>query len=77
MRSSAEKIPFLEFARKYEAEFNHAIYGLLGCQPPDITTRVSDYVSEIISFIEVLIRNGVAYESQGKTVLPVPTSSDD
>jgi len=71
LRSSAEKVPFLEFARKYEAEFNHAIYGLLGCRPPDITTRVTDYVTEIISFIEVLIRNGVAYESQGSVYFSV------
>lgn len=71
LRSSEMKVSFLEFARKYENEFNEDIYGLLGCMPPDITTRVTEYVKEIIAFIETLIQRGVAYESNGSVYFSV------
>lgn len=37
----------------------------LGVQHPDIVTRVSEYIPEILSFIETLENNGYAYCSNG------------
>jgi cysteinyl-tRNA synthetase len=33
--------------------------------PPDTITRVSEYVPEIVSFVEQIISNGYAYEGGG------------
>lgn len=33
--------------------------------PPDIITRVSEYVPEIVAFVEKIIANGFAYEDNG------------
>ena len=71
LRSSEVQMPFAEFAKKYELEFNQDIYGSLGCAVPDIVTRVSDYVQEIISFIEQLVANGVAYQANGSVYFSV------
>jgi cysteinyl-tRNA synthetase len=32
---------------------------------PDTVTRVTEYVPEIISFVEGIVKNGFAYESEG------------
>ncbi|CAF2977534.1 unnamed protein product [Rotaria socialis] len=53
---------FLELARHYESEF-HSDMSRLNILPPDILTRVSEYVPEIITFIQKIIENGYAYES--------------
>lgn len=37
----------------------------LGCRPPDVLTRVSEYIPEIVEFIERVIANGMAYEASG------------
>ncbi|CAF2465027.1 unnamed protein product [Rotaria sp. Silwood2] len=53
---------FLELARHYESEF-HNDMSHLNILPPHVLTRVSEYVPEIITFIEKIIENGYAYES--------------
>ncbi|CAF2042364.1 unnamed protein product [Rotaria magnacalcarata] len=53
---------FLELARHYESEF-HSDMSRLNILPPDALTRVSEYVPEIITFIQKIIENGYAYES--------------
>jgi cysteinyl-tRNA synthetase len=53
---------FFELARHYESEF-HTDMSSLNILPPHILTRVSEYVPEIIIFIEKIIENGYAYES--------------
>jgi len=70
LRSSERGIPFRELASKYEAEFSEDMSSL-GVQLPDITTRVSEYIPEIISYIEKLIANGVAYASNGSVYFSV------
>lgn len=70
LRSSERNIPFRELASKYENEFLEDMASL-GVQLPDITTRVSEYVPEIISYIETLISKGVAYESNGSVYFSV------
>lgn len=37
----------------------------LRVRSPDIVTRVTEYVPEIVSFVEGIISNGFAYEAEG------------
>lgn len=37
----------------------------LKVREPDIITRVTEYVPEIVEFVERIIQNGYAYESEG------------
>ncbi len=37
----------------------------LGCRRPDVLTRVSEYVPEIIAYVQQIISNGMAYEANG------------
>lgn len=39
--------------------------------PPDVLTRVSEYVPQIVAFIEKIIDNGLAYESNGSVYFNV------
>jgi len=64
IRSSEQKVPFRDLAAKYEAEFFEDM-AMLGVQLPDLITRVSEYIPEIIAYIEKLIARGVAYPSGG------------
>ncbi len=43
----------------------------LGCLKPDVLTRVSEYVPEIIEMTERIIANGLAYESNGSVYFDV------
>lgn len=56
---------FMELARHFEQEF-HGDMKSLNVLPPDVLTRVSEYVPEIVKFIEKIIENGFAYETQGE-----------
>ncbi|KAJ9527318.1 hypothetical protein QJQ45_025537 [Haematococcus lacustris] len=38
---------------------------VLGCRPPTVMTRVSEYIPEVVAYIQVIIDNGMAYESGG------------
>ena len=64
MRSSEQNIPFLDLAKKFEAEFFEDMASL-GVQLPDMITRVSEYIPEIVEYINTLIEKGVAYASGG------------
>eukprot|EP01006_Ploeotia_vitrea_P032592 TRINITY_DN64783_c1_g2_i1.p1 TRINITY_DN64783_c1_g2~~TRINITY_DN64783_c1_g2_i1.p1 ORF type:complete len:689 (+),score=2.70 TRINITY_DN64783_c1_g2_i1:63-2129(+) len=64
IRSSERKIPFTELTAKYEAEFIEDMEAL-GVLQPDIVTRVSEYVPEVIIYIERLIEKRFAYPSNG------------
>ena len=37
----------------------------LRVRPPDTLTRVTEYVPEIVAFVQRIIDNGYAYESEG------------
>ena len=39
--------------------------------PANVVTRVSEYVPEIVTYIEKIIENGLAYESQGSVYFDV------
>lgn len=46
---------------RFENEF-HSDMTRLGVMPPDILTRVSEYVPEIIAYIQRIVDNKYAYE---------------
>lgn len=64
LRSSERSIPFDQLAKQYETEFLEDM-ATLGVQAPDIMTRVSEYVEEIVNYIDTLVRRGFAYEANG------------
>lgn len=48
----------------WENHFNEDMQAL-NVLPPTVVTRVSEYVPEIVSFVEQMVKNGYAYEAQG------------
>lgn len=63
-RANERDIPFDELAREFETEFIEDMDNL-NVKRPDFLTRVSEYMPEVIEYIERIIRNGFAYESDG------------
>uniref|UniRef100_A0A183CZJ7 tRNA-synt_1e domain-containing protein n=1 Tax=Gongylonema pulchrum TaxID=637853 RepID=A0A183CZJ7_9BILA len=51
---------FDRLAKKYESEFLRDM-ARLNVLPPDILTRVSEYIPEIIAYVEKIIDNGYGY----------------
>lgn len=43
---------------------------------PNVLTRVSEYVPEIVTYIQKIISNGLAYESHGSVYFDVKTFDD-
>lgn len=58
---------FIELPRYWENEFNKDMQRL-NVKPASITTRVSEYVPEIISYVEQIISNGFAYPTKDGSV---------
>lgn len=61
---------FETLPRYWENEF-HKDMDALNILPPDVLTRVSEYVPKIVSYIEQIIGNGLAYESNGSVYFDV------
>lgn len=59
-----DKDIFRQHAARYEAEFLEDM-DALGCRRPDVMTRVSEYIPEIVEYIKTIMSNGMAYESNG------------
>uniref|UniRef100_A0A8C4R1K5 Cysteine--tRNA ligase, cytoplasmic n=2 Tax=Eptatretus burgeri TaxID=7764 RepID=A0A8C4R1K5_EPTBU len=55
---------FSELPRYWEMAF-HKDMKALNVLPPDVLTRVSEYVPEIVEFVKKIIDNGYGYESNG------------
>lgn len=61
---------FAKFARGWEDEF-FADMKALNVLSPDVLTRVSEYVPEIVEYIQKIIANGYGYESNGSVYFNV------
>mmetsp|Transcript_21159 Transcript_21159/g.38307 ORF Transcript_21159/g.38307 Transcript_21159/m.38307 type:complete len:803 (-) Transcript_21159:92-2500(-) len=59
---------FNAHARRYEREFMEDMRAL-GIREPDVLTRVTEYVPQIIAFVEKIIGKGLAYKSNGSVYL--------
>ena len=57
-------LPCRQHAAQYEAEFFEDM-AALGCRPPDVLTRVSEYIPEIVQYVQKIVANAMAYEAQG------------
>lgn len=69
-KSVTENSIFESLPRYWENEF-HRDMELLNVKMPDILTRVSEYVPQIVIFIEKIIANGLAYEANGSVYFDV------
>ncbi|XP_078051220.1 cysteine--tRNA ligase, cytoplasmic [Augochlora pura] len=61
---------FMKLSQHWESEF-HKDMDALNVLRPNVLTRVSEYVPEIVAFIEKIIENGLAYESNGSVYFDV------
>jgi cysteinyl-tRNA synthetase len=55
---------FEEHARRFEREFFEDMTAL-GVKEPDVVTRVTEFVPQIVDYISGIMENGCAYESNG------------
>lgn len=61
---------FTQLTKEFEEDFNNDMKSL-NILRPSAVSRVSEYVPEIIAFIEQIIHNGYAYESNGSVYFDV------
>lgn len=75
-KSNAEKVEFTEIARKFEDSFFEDMKSL-NVELPDGIVRVSEFIPEIIAYIEQIINNGFAYAANGSVYFDVTEFQKD
>ena len=55
---------FTRLTQQYEQEYFEDMKSL-NVRPPDVLTRVTEYIPEIVTFVEKIITNKFAYASNG------------
>lgn len=64
LRAREQGIPFTQLTRKWEKSFMDDMKALK-VLPPDVLTRVTEYVPEIVGFVDKIISNKFAYPANG------------
>eukprot|EP00798_Chlamydomonas_sp_ICE-L_P002666 gene2666-biopygen8694 len=72
-KSVTDSSIFRAHAAKYEAEFTQDMDSL-GVRRPDVLTRVSEYMDEIVDYVKKIVDNGIAYESNGSVYFDTTNS---
>lgn len=67
---------FSDLPKYWEEEF-HKDMEALNVLPPDVLTRISEYVPEVVDFIKKIIDNGFAYESNGSVYFDTQAFDSD
>jgi len=75
-RSNERGVDFMDFKSEQEASFLDDMKNL-NVELPEYLTRVTEYVPEIVDFIEKIICNGFAYESNGSVYFDVQSYNND
>eukprot|EP01059_Diplonema_ambulator_P032735 TRINITY_DN6561_c0_g1_i1.p1 TRINITY_DN6561_c0_g1~~TRINITY_DN6561_c0_g1_i1.p1 ORF type:complete len:675 (+),score=123.82 TRINITY_DN6561_c0_g1_i1:242-2026(+) len=70
-KNGNEGLNTLPLTREMESQFFRDM-ARLGIKPPTVITRVTEYIPNIISFVEKIIENGFAYESTGNVYFDIP-----
>lgn len=69
-RANERNMTCKELSEKYEFEF-HEDMAALGINPPDVLTRVTEYMDEIVTYINTIVEKDFAYESNGSVYFNV------
>jgi len=69
-RANEQSIPCTELSRRFEAEFHEDMQNL-HVAPPDVLTRVTEYMDEIVRYIQTIVDKKLAYASNGSVYFDV------
>jgi tRNA synthetases class I (C) catalytic domain len=69
-RANQRGLEFRELASHFEADYMEDMKSL-GILPPEHITRVSEFIPEVVAYIQQIMDNGYAYESNGSIYFTV------